>query len=148
MAAAVAGVAILAAFAFFLIRMGRNRQSGEEHRPMLGNDGSPGNKSGTELVQMPGGHFDRGSISSSVYEWKAGALPEYSDAKGVQDPYLMSPTPARYQQLTSVYELPVREGVQVPIEMPATPMVAEATPAYYPGAGQSQSLGASVNAYR
>ncbi|CAK7271253.1 hypothetical protein SEPCBS57363_004523 [Sporothrix epigloea] len=147
-AAAVAGVAILAAFAFFLIRMRQNRPTGEEHRPMLGNDGSPGNKNGTELAQMPGGHLGSGSVSGSVYDWKGEALPEYSDAKWVQNPYLVSPTPASYQQQTSVYELPVREGVQAPIEMPATPMVTEATPAYYPGAGQSRSPGASANAYR
>ncbi|CAK7268331.1 hypothetical protein SEPCBS119000_003007 [Sporothrix epigloea] len=138
-AAAAAGVAILATFAYFLMRMRRNGQSGEEHRPMLGNDNSPGNKSGTELSHMPDG-------SGSLHDWKAGALPAYSDAKWVQDPYLTSPTPAKYQQLASVYELPVQENVQMPIEMPATPMVAEATPAYYPRAGQSRSPG--TNAYR
>ncbi|CAK7215535.1 hypothetical protein SBRCBS47491_002514 [Sporothrix bragantina] len=155
--ATVAGVAIVAVFAFFLIRMWRNRQSGEEHRPMLGNDNGFGdsgghgghggggggldgsNMSGTELSRLSG--MNQGG--SNTFDWKAGPVPEHSDAKWAHDPYLTSPSPAMYQQSTGVYELPVQEYRQIPVEMPATPMVTGATPVYHHPAGQPQNLGSN-----
>ncbi|CAK7203980.1 hypothetical protein SEUCBS139899_006730 [Sporothrix eucalyptigena] len=150
--ATVAGVAIVAVFAFFLIRMWRNRQAGEEQRPMLGSDGgfndgrgpSDGSHmSGTELSRLSG--VNQGG--NNTYDWKAGAVPEHSDAKWAQDPYLTSASPGLYQQQsTGVYELPVQEGAQMPVEMPATPMVTGASPVYHHPAGQPHNL--DPNAYR
>ncbi|CAK7217859.1 hypothetical protein SCUCBS95973_003289 [Sporothrix curviconia] len=156
--ATVAGVAIVAVFAFFLIRMWRSRQSGEEHRPMLGSDNGfgdmghsdsgggggggsgsggldGGHTSGTELSRLSGISQAGGG---STNDWKAGAVPEHSDAGWAHDPYLTSPSPAmhQYQPSTGVYELPVQEGMQMPVEMPATPLATGATPVYHHPAGR------------
>ncbi|KAL1894248.1 hypothetical protein Sste5346_006034 [Sporothrix stenoceras] len=147
--ATVAGVAIVAVFAFFLIRMWRNRQPTEEHRPMLGGDGTvsetgvaggrgggPGSQvSGTELSHLSG---------ANTYDWKAGAGGgDPSENKWPHDPYNSSPSPnLLYQQQSGgVYELPVQDGAQHPVEMPATPMVMGATPVHHHPQGQPTEYG-------
>lgn len=140
--ATVAGVAIVAVFAFFLIRMWRNRQASEENRPMLGGDGtfsdtgrSGGGGGGLGGSQTSGTELSHLSVAgTNTYDWKAGAVPgDGSESKWPHDPYNASPSPnLLYQQQSGgVYELPVQDGAQHPVEMPATPMVMGATPAYH-----------------
>ncbi|ERS97273.1 hypothetical protein HMPREF1624_06604 [Sporothrix schenckii ATCC 58251] len=138
--ATVAGVAIVAVLAYFLVRMWRKRQATEENRPMLGGDGAfsdmgggrgggggggGSQASGTELSHLSAG-------GANTYDWKAGAVGgDPSESKWPHDPYNTSPSPnLLYQQQSGgVYELPVQEGAHHPVEMPATPMVMAATPA-------------------
>ncbi|CAK7244438.1 MAG: hypothetical protein STHCBS139747_005977 [Sporothrix thermara] len=119
-----------------------------------GGGGSVGSRlgsSGTQLSRLSG--ISQAGSGSTYHDWKAGGVVvpvQHVDAKwaavtATQDPFLTSPSPVLQQQQQQpaaggVYELPVLEGVQQPVEMPATPMAAGVMSAYDHPVGQPQYL--------
>ena len=130
--AAVAGVAIIAVLIFFIIRMRRKKQPGEEQRPMLGMPAFSAGSGGTELSHYTGPALSQYTgTAGSTYDYKM--HDGFGDSKWMQtsiDSYPTTPSsvfhPGRMQSpqppQNVVFELSAEPPPIVIAEMPSTPV--------------------------